>query len=264
MNSNSYGVCRLSIVPVRADASHKSEQVTQLLFGDHYEVQESDDKDWVRIKVFADQYDGWIDTAQHYPVSPEFFDYINQAELKVTTDVTSTLLFNKVPVTLVMGSMIPISGSELFKMEEQFAFNGESKTVGLKRDFEFLKVIAQKYLNTPYLWGGKTPFGIDCSGFTQMVFRICGYQLQRDAFQQARQGREVESINTAKGGDLVFFVNSEKRIHHVGIYLGNGKIIHASGRVRVDKLTEDGIFQADTNRKTHALSHLRRVLSENQ
>ena len=263
MNSKSYGVCRLSVVPVRADASHKSEQVTQMLFGDHYTVlDESKDSAWKKILIHADQYEGWIDGNQHSSVTAEFFEYINQAEFKITTDVTSSLLFNKTPVMLLLGSILPISGSELFKMEDQFAFNGDSKSIGQKREFEFIKNVAYKYLNAPYMWGGKSPFGVDCSGFLQMVIRIGGYQLQRDAWQQAKQGREVDTFDHARPGDLAFFSNEEGRVHHVGLYLGNGKIIHASGRVRVDSLTHEGIIQNETNRRSHLLSHFRRILAE--
>ena len=212
--------------------------------------------------IYADQYEGWIDGNQHSSVTAEFFDYINQAEFKITTDVTSSLLYNKTPVMLLLGSILPISGSELFKMEDQFAFNGESKTIGQKREFEFIRNVAFKYLNAPYMWGGKSPFGIDCSGFSQMVFKIGGYQLQRDAWQQANQGKEVESLDDARAGDLAFFKNEEGRIHHVGLYLGNGKIIHASGRVRVDNLTQEGIMLNETNRRSHLLSHLRRIIPE--
>lgn len=262
-NPLEHGVCRLSLVPVRKDPTHKSEQVTQLLFGDNYEVLEkSKDGRWLRIKIYFDQYEGWIDSLQHHPISHDYFEYINQAELKITTDITSTMLYNKSPQLILMGSIIPISSSELFKMEEQFAFNGEAKSLGQKREFEFLKNIAQKYLNVPYLWGGKSPFGIDCSGFTQSVFKICGYRLFRDAAQQANQGRAVKKLEEALPGDLAFFKDSEDKITHVGIVLGGDRIIHASGRVHIDHLNEEGILAMETKIYTHQLSHIRRILAE--
>jgi hypothetical protein len=258
-----YGVCRLSVVPVRAAASDKSEQATQLLFGDHYEVTSyAPNNRWCKIKINFDQYEGWIDIKQHHSITADYFRYLNKAEFKITTDVTSSLLYNKSPLVILMGSMIPISSSELFKMEEQFAFNGEAKNLGLKREIEFLRSIALKYLNAPYLWGGKNPFGIDCSGFVQMVFKICGYHLFRDCEQQASQGKFIETIDEIRPGDLVFFRNGEERINHVGILLEDDKIIHASGRVRVDHLNEEGILNLETKIYTHQFSHIRRFLPE--
>lgn len=257
-----YGVCRLNIVPVRLEPDDRSEQVTQLLFGDHYEVLENHASGkWSRIRIFADQYEGWIAQNQFYRISPEFFEYINRSEFKITTDLTSSLLFNKAPVVIVIGSIIPIGSAELFRMEEQFAFNGESKNIGQKRDFEFMRTIAMKYLNTPYQWGGKSPFGIDCSGFAQMVYRITGFNLARDSSQQAQQGRPVSSFEESEPGDLIFFQNEKDQIHHVGIRLTDSKIIHASGRVRIDDLTADGIVHQTRKILTHRFSHARRIFT---
>lgn len=258
-----FGVCRLSLVPVRAEPSDKTEQVTQLLFGDHYEVIDIDkERQWVKIRTNYDQYEGWIDAKQHHFISKEYFEYLNHAEFKITTDVTSSILYNKSRQIILMGSMIPISSSELFKMEEQFAFIGEAKNLGQKREFEFLRTTAVKYLNSPYLWGGKSTFGVDCSGFTQMAFKICGYRLLRDSGQQAQQGRPVIAVHEARAGDLAFFKNPEGKINHVGILLEKDKIIHSSGRVRVDPFTEEGIMNQDTKIYTHQFSHLRRILTE--
>jgi len=263
METPDYGVCRLSVVPVRAAASDKSEQVTQLLFGDHYEVVGySPFNKWLKIRSNFDQYEGWIDAHQHHSISADYFKYLNKAEFKITTDITSSLLYNKSPLMILMGSMIPISSSELFKMEEQFAFNGEAKNLGQKREFEFLKSISLKYLNAPYLWGGKNPFGIDCSGFVQMVFKICGYRLFRDCSQQAHQGKYVQTVREIKPGDLVFFKNDDDRVSHVGIYLGDDRIIHAAGKVRIDHIGAEGILHTETKAVTHHFSHLRRILAD--
>src|SRR5690606_26385050 len=177
-------------------------------------------------------------------------------------DLTSSLLYNKSPLIILMGSIIPISSSELFKMEEQFAFNGEAKNLGQKREYEYVKNVAMKYINAPYQWGGKSPFGIDCSGFVQMVFKIAGYSLYRDAAQQVTQGKPVPQLSEARPGDLAFFKNDKGKIHHVGILLDGDKIIHSSGRVRIDYIHEEGILQQDTKIFTHELATIRQILPD--
>lgn len=258
-----YGVCRLALVAVRLNPDDREQQVTQLLFGDHYQVLAiSKDGKWLMIRIFADRYEGWIDRKQHHPITIEYFEQINHANFKITTDLASAILYKKSPMTILIGSIVPVSQMELFKIEEQLAFNGESKSLGQRRDFEYLKSIAIKYMNAPYQWGGKSPFGIDCSGLVQMVYKICGYALSRDAHQQVTQGRAVATLNDAKPGDLAFFSNAEGQIIHVGILLEEEKIIHASGHVRVDRLMEEGILNLETKIYTHTLACLRRILAD--
>ncbi len=256
------GIARVSIVPVRLEGSDKAEIVTQLLFGDHYTVTGfSDTQKWLRIQVYYDQYEGWIDTRQHHHISDDYFDQINNSDYKICTDVTSNILFNKHQTNIVIGSILPISTNEIFKIEEQLAFNGESKSLSAKRDVEFLKQIAFKYLNAPYLWGGRSPFGIDCSGFTQAVYRICGYNLPRDSSEQVKRG-ELVPFEDRTVGDLAFFSNEEQKIVHVGIILENEGIIHASGKVRIDLLKEGGIYQIEGQVQTHQLHSLRRIMKK--
>ena len=132
----------MAVVPVRNDHRDTAEQLTQLLFGDHYEVLSvTSDRKWVQIKIYADQCEGWFDVKQHHAISKEYFDQINQTDYKITTEIASPVLYKKSPLTIVMGSIVPISNSELFKVEEQFAFNGESKGLGQRRDVDFLKSI---------------------------------------------------------------------------------------------------------------------------
>ena len=254
------GVCRLSVVPVRLHASDTSEMVTQLLFGEHYTViDRAKSGKWLHINIYFDGYEGWIDANQHYGISDEYFEQINISDYKICSDVTSSLLFKKRSIEILLGSMLPISNSELFKVEEQLAFNGESKSLGQRREFEFMKQIASKYRYAPYLWGGKTPFGIDCSGFVQMVFKISGYKLKRDAKDQALQGMAVENLSAARPGDLFFFGQSTK-INHVGIFMGDGRILHASGMVREDSVTEQGIYNEQLQKLTHRFQLIRRLL----
>ena len=260
MNINSKGICRLSIVPVRASSTERSEMVTQLLFGDHYQIVEfSKDGKWMKIVIEFDQYQGWIDSKQHTEISEEYYHHLNSIDFKISTDINSTILYKKRLIQIVIGSILPISSSELFAVHEQFAFNGASKNLGHRKGFDFLKQILKSYMNAPYLWGGKTPFGIDCSGLTQQVFKICGYNLNRDANQQYRQGTEIGSFAEGMPGDLGFFSNEKGEITHVGILMEDQDFVHASGFVRRDKLDEKGIFNEELSTYTHNLAGIRRI-----
>jgi len=252
-----YGVCRLAIVQVFPQPVH-GQQVSQLLFGEHYSVlSHSSDQKWTQISIHSDGVSGWIDSRQHHPISAEYFNQINTTDFKITTDVTSTLLYRKNQITIVMGSIVPISGSELFKMEEQFAFNGESKSLGQRRDFEYVKSTALKYLNAPHLPGGRSPFGIDSAGLVQMVFKISGYSLPHSLELQFAYGRKIKEW---KPGDIAFFKGEEGRVDHAGIILDVDKVIHCDGRVRLDNLVDDGVLTSESKGETRALAGVRRVL----
>lgn len=251
----------MSVVPVRQSPDHRSAQVTQLLFGDHYSIYETTaDGQWHKIRIEYDEYEGWISSLQHSMVSEDYFDYLNKTEFKISTELVASLLFRKELVQILIGSVLPISSTELFQIEEQLAYNGSSKNMGEKRDFEFLREIAMKYRNAPYQWGGKSPFGIDCSGLTQQVFRICGYRLKRDAWQQYQQGDAVSSLDAAIPGDLLFFNQDEGKIGHVGILLEGNAFIHASGKVRIDRVDEKGLINSQTNLHSHHLVGIRRII----
>jgi gamma-D-glutamyl-L-lysine dipeptidyl-peptidase len=261
MTERDFGVCRLSAVPVLADPG-LTFPVLQLLFGDAYEVLDrSKDKLWLRIKINFDNTEGWISLHHHHSISPEYFSQIVNADFKITTDIVSNILYKKSPLPILIGSIVPISNSELFKMDEQFAFNGNAKAISQKREGEFVKSIALKYLNAPETTGGKSPFGISAQGLTQMVFKICGYTLPWDFTQQASSGKKVRDPSMAQTGDLAFFKNKSDKIVHAGIVLGENKIIHAFGQVRIDLLNEEGILNSDTKIYTHTLANIRRVVN---
>lgn len=256
-----FGISRLGVIPMRGEASHKSEMVSQLLFGEHYKVIEySADNEWVHIENHFDTYKGWIPSNQHNNITEEYFEQINESEYKICLDISSTILYQKSPVNIVMGSIIPISTNELFKMEEQLAFGGESKSVLVKREFEFIKTVGMKLLNTPYLWGGRSPYGIDCSGFVQLIFKVGGYRLARDSKDQALQGAEIQKFEEAAPGDLVFFSNDKGKVDHVAMLLEGDQVIHSSGKVRIDTISGEGIHHAETNQITHSNPSIRRVL----
>jgi hypothetical protein len=256
-----YGVCRLSIVSVRKDANHLSQQVTQLLFGDHYEVlHEHKDRHWVLIRTYFDKVEGWIESKQHHAITKEYFDQINTSDFKITTDVCATILYKKTPVSIVLGSVVPISQSELFKMEEQFAFNGEAKALGQKREIEFVKTIATKYLNAPEQEGGKSPFGIDGIGLVQMVYKISGYHLPHNLHALLSQYKHVKGANHL--GDILFLNSNKEKTQHLGLLIDEDKVMHIDGKVRVDQIVEEGLFDPETKILTHQVEAIIRIIGD--
>lgn len=260
MQIENHGVVRLSIVPVRAEHSDASEMISQLLFGEHYRVVEvSEDEAWIKIENAFDEYQGWIDVKQHHPISQEYFEQIESSDYKICTELTSKILFDHQVSFITCGAILPLLNNPLFKEEANVVFNGNSKSMHQKVGVSTLINTAKMYQNTPYLWGGRSPFGIDCSGFTQVVYRMAGYKLPRDSSQQIMKGEEVK-LDEHIAGDLAFFTNKEGKMNHVGIMIGENEIIHASGKVRVDQIDEKGIFNRKQNRYTHHLFKVKRVI----
>jgi len=249
-----YGVCPLSIVPVRALANDRSEMVTQLLYGDAFEVI-SKQKNWLYICIAFDKYEGWIDAKQAFSIEEKLFKEIQENSFYCSLDLiefVSTANQELIPIS--MGSNLVSTGF----LKHQF--DGHFSKISFFQK-EKIAEIAVFYLNAPYLWGGKSPFGIDCSGFTQMVYRICGFALQRDASQQAKQGEPLSFIEESEPGDLAYFDNEEGEITHVGIVLADNYIIHAHGKVRIDRLDHTGIFNTTSKNYSHNLRVIKSISS---
>ena len=248
--SMQFGVCKLSIVPVRISSSDKSEMVTQLLYGDIISIIEEKDN-WTKIKSLFDNYVGWIDSKQY-----EKINEIQKTSFEDQSFSNDLVEFvenkNKELLTITIGSVV--SNSNLLNHK----YGGKCFT-GRQKKESIIKT-ALLYLHSPYLWGGKTPFGIDCSGFTQMVYKINGYKLLRDAKDQATQGKTLSFIEESEPGDLAFFHNESDEIIHVGIILKENHIIHASGKVRIDRLDQTGIYNNDRKRHTHYLRYIKKII----
>jgi hypothetical protein len=252
-----HGISKLSIIPVRKDPSDRSEMVTQILFGETFELMESE-RSWTKIKVDYDKYIGWVDTKQISILDEEEWQKLNETPLSISEDLLQLVINGKEMLPVVLGSSLPFYyGKKFFIGENEFAYDGSVKTITAP-DVSSIPQHAFMYLNAPYLWGGRSPLGLDCSGFTQMVFKLSGIKLLRDAFDQSAQGKKV-SFEEIKTGDLAFFKNEDQRVVHVGIVLDNNRIIHSSGKVRIDKLDEEGIFNEETGKHTHKLAMIRRI-----
>ena len=252
-----FGICNLAIIPLRIEPNDRSEIVSQVLFGEHFEILEQL-KQWSKIRMQYDGYEGWIDSKQLQPISAASFNQLSNEAIILNSDLIE---YVTAPQNLLMP--IPLGSSVSFISHREinisnFDFEG-TKTSGEKTK-ESLINTAFMYLNAPYLWGGKTPFGIDCSGFTQMVYKLNGYRLLRDASQQSTQGEALSFIEESEPGDLAFFDNDEGNIIHVGIIMADNYIIHASGKVRIDRLDHLGIFNAEINKHTHKLRVIKKIV----
>lgn len=252
-----FGICNLAIVPLRAEASDKSEQVSQLLFGEHFKIIEATAK-WTQIELAFDGYIGWIDNKQFQSISEEQYLFLADSPIVLNADLIEYISTpNNQLLPIPLGSSLSFLENEEINTRK-FSFDG-MKVCGAKPKSDLVKT-AFMYLNAPYLWGGKSPFGIDCSGFTQMVYKLNGHHLLRDASQQATQGEPLSFIEESEPGDLAFFDNDEGNIVHVGIMMEDNYIIHASGQVRIDRLDHLGIYNADTNRHTHKLRVIKKII----
>ena len=205
-----------------------------------------------------DEYEGWIDTKQFQEINVNEYEILNSEPLSFCNDLVEYITDDKnffLPITLGAS----LSFLKIDKINStNFSFDG-LQINGLKPKSDLIKTSYQ-YLNSPYLWGGKTPFGIDCSGFTQMVYKLNGYKIKRDASQQANEGQVLSFIEESEPGDLAFFDNEDGKIIHVGIILEDNYIIHASGKVRIDRLDHQGIYNAETKLHTHRLRIIKRII----
>ncbi len=254
-----YGICNLSIVALRAAASDKSEMISQVLLGETFTILEKD-KYWSKIKLSFDTYEGFIDNKQFEFISDEMFHKVTRADDIYTAELLDFITdSNKNLFTVPIGSRLPfLKRQEFLLNDKKFRFEGTTFSGNLSKTEIIQKAFI--FLNTPFLWGGKTPFGIDCSGFTQMVYKLCGYKLYRNSHEQAKQGEVLSFIEESEPGDLAFFDNEEGEIIHVGIVLKDYNIIHAHGKVRIDTLDHSGIFNADLQKHTHKLRVIKKII----
>ena len=247
------GICNLSIVPVRISDSDKSEMITQLIYGDLFTIIEEKDK-WTKIKSEFDNYEGWIDSKQYKRIYES--DNIIIDNPTYSSDLVEFIENeNKELITISIGSNI----SNINLLNHKY----EGKSISGKQNRDSIVNTALLYLHSPYLWGGKTPFGIDCSGLSQMVYKINGYKIPRDARDQVNFGTDLGFIEESHEGDLAFFDNAEGEIIHVGILLKNNYIIHASGHVKIDKIDQTGIYDLNKKKHTHKLRIIKNIIGSN-
>jgi gamma-D-glutamyl-L-lysine dipeptidyl-peptidase len=249
-------ICENVFVPLRSSPSHKSEMLSQVLFGEKYSVIEKSGH-WQKIETVFDKYPGWVD--------------INHLQQTSYEGATTGHVLNK-PLLCFKNDKTKLvlePGCEVFNpdFEDKLFVIGKNKyattTAFSNRHIstnETLPDTAIRFINSPYIWGGRIPSGIDCSGLTQLVYKIHGIAIPRDSWRQAESGRNIDFIDETIPGDLVFFDNEMGKISHVGMIIAKGLVIHASGRVRIDPIDHQGIFKAEINGYSHKLRTIRRIV----
>lgn len=256
-----YGISEISVIPVRKENNEQSEMLTQLLFGDTFQII-NENKDWTFIKVITDNYEGWINSNCITKITNEYFEEINKNDDYITQNIFENILLNNSNdiIRVPFGSILPNFNNR----NNSFTLNNNKyKLISdseLKQNNNIID-LAKQFLNSPYLWGGKNPFGIDCSGFTQLIYKTQRKFIPRDANQQVNIGETINFMSDTQAGDLAFFDNEEGLITHVGIVLTQNEIIHSSIKVRIDKLDQQGIYNTDLKKYTHKLRVIKRVIN---
>ena len=258
------GISLHSIVPVRAEAREGAEQNTQMLFGETCTILEQIPR-WNRIKLDEDGQEGWIDAKMIAPMTDDEYTAYRQAYSSAAL-VAFPMVF---AVSENNSQTIPLTaGTRLTNYQDgRFEILGVAfridPTMVISKPLEMneqnLLQTVRFFLNIPYLWGGKNAMGMDCSGFTQIILSLFGKHLLRNASEQVTQGTPRTDISQIQAGDLVFFDHEDNKICHVGIVIDPERVIHCSGRVKVEKLDSNGIFNAETGEYSHHLAAIRRV-----
>lgn len=251
-----YAYCTVPAAPMRSEPAHRSEMVNQLLFGEGLELLE-EKEEWFRVRSLYDEYEGWV--TWHVLAETTSSGAMDGRQYAVN-ELAAPVQTREGSLHLPMGAFLPGFDPEretLATLEGRYT--GKYSNLTQVATINSLINTAKLWLNAPYLWGGKTFMGVDCSGYVQTVFKVSGIELQRDAFQQAEQGLPVAALDQATAGDLAFFHNQNGRVIHVGILLNAGQIIHASGQVRIDPVDASGITHHSSGKRTHTLHSIRRV-----
>ena len=243
-------ICTAALAPCYSEAKDESEMITQLLFGQLLVVLEKCEGNWLKIKNLDDNYEAWISSKQVEECEPK----LRYDECYVTKQTLGRAVSEE-------DSLFLPAGSRLYNLKNNY-FNHNGKRYKWESGYNLViadvELLALNFLNAPYLWGGKSILGMDCSGLIQLVYSLFEHNIPRDSGDQKKASKKIEFVNK-RLGDLAFFKNKKGNVNHVGFVLDNNEIIHASGKVRIDTLTTDGIINKETNKLSHIYESIGRI-----
>ena len=247
-----YGLALLSNIPLRENPDPQSPMRSQILFGELFEIKEQR-KFWVRVKLQDDGETGWVYRPQHQLISEENFEQCSSTSPSYSAQLVAHVICERNRLTpVLLGSRI----DHLTRFKKEF----EGEQLQPDRNKNALVDLALLYLNAPELAGGKSPFGIDASGFVQMAYKLFGHSIPRQVEEQSKLGEALSFIEESEAGDLAFFDNKEGQINHVGIILPNNYLIHVHGQVRIDRIDHTGVFNPELRAYTHSLRVIKKIL----
>ena len=247
-----YGICPLSIVPLRAEPKNVSEQTSQLLYGEFFTITDHQ-KSWSKIQNESDRYEGWINNKHFLFIEKNVFQKLQDTKKRYAAELVDFIWKDD-------NILFPTPIGSLVSSAQILGHRFEGREVVENKSKSNIVSTALHYLNSPYMWGGKSPFGIDCSGLAQCIYQLHGIQLPRDAYLQAGHGEILGFVDESEPGDLAFFDDHEGKITHVGIIMPEHHIINAFGKVRIDRLDQTGIFNNSLNMHTHKLRVIKKIL----
>lgn len=257
-----FGICPVSNLPVRSGPDQKAETVNELLFGEMVEIQEIHDH-WCHVKTEWDDYSGWISRSELMEITPAFFREARRMYQVISGPANA---FEDArpdfPYRLLPGSTLPFyrPDNHSFSIgQKTLKLDGPSAVIESRGNADDFIRHALGFINAPYRWGGRSLFGIDCSGLIQVTLKIAGIRFPRDSREQVHAGEPLHFLEEAQSGDLVFFGNENEDITHAGIYRAPGQVIHAFGKVRIDKLDHHGIYNPSISKYTHSLRTILRI-----
>lgn len=260
MSTEAYGYCHLACIPMRREPDLASEMISQVLFAETFEVLETRGH-YVRVRLAHDAYEGWLDRRQTAAIEARDYEWMHaESPRAYVSDLACAAGVGDRSLTLLRGSPLPGYRAGKFVVPGQIGWLRGEVSRGLPLEIGAFLDSLETYLHAPYLWGGRSPLGIDCSGLVQMAFRPFGVALPRDSCQQREQGEPVANLREARPSDLAFFASEVDGSSHVGLVLPDGQVMHAAGSVRIDRLDDTGIHHAETGQITHRLTVIKRVV----
>lgn len=254
-------ICPLSVVPMRSSPAQRSEMVSQLLFGETVEVLEEKGKQWCKVRASCDNFIGWVESNQLKAITPSEFERFN-THFAYSLELVQPVMGADHFIPITMGARLPEFDGMRFRLGEVFyTFSGQAISPNdFQPSADFIIKLAKRYLNTPFLWGGRSPFGLDSPALVQLVYQMAGFKVPREASAQIDIGETIDFIENTQAGDLAFFENNQGRISHVGLLMPENKIIHCYGGVRIDKIDHYGIYDELRQVYSKRLRLIKRIL----